>query len=75
MHFHLSGMVWVKAYFEILLIMTAEVPWSEVSRLGISQDSELGLVYSCHDGTQCPWDHELHEALVVLPRNLHALVA
>ena len=46
--FHLFGMVWVKAsYFEILLVRTVALPWSELGRFCVSQESELGLVYKC----------------------------
>lgn len=31
------------SYFEILLIKTVELPWGELGRFGISQESELGL--------------------------------
>ena len=36
-----------------------ELPWSELGRFCISQESELGPVYKCHQETHHPWDQEL----------------
>lgn len=35
------------------------LPWSELGRFCISQESELGLVYKCRQELHLPWDHEL----------------